>query len=51
VLAGGLGALGALARGGSRKDTMPFGPYLAGAAILAALFAPHLARWYSAFGR
>jgi leader peptidase (prepilin peptidase)/N-methyltransferase len=51
VLAGGVGALVALAKGGSRKDTMPFGPYLAGAAIVAALFAPHLATWYSGLAR
>ena len=50
VLAGGAGAVVALARGGSRKDTMPFGPYMAGAAVLAALFAPHLVRWYPGLG-
>ena len=51
VLAGGAGAVVALARGGSRKDTMPFGPYMAGAAILAALFAPHVTGWYSGLAR
>jgi leader peptidase (prepilin peptidase) / N-methyltransferase len=51
VLAAGLGAVFALARGGSRKDTMPFGPYMAAAAVLAALFAPQMASWYSGLGR
>jgi leader peptidase (prepilin peptidase)/N-methyltransferase len=46
VLAGGLGAVAALALGGSRKDAIPFGPYLAGGAIMAALFAPSIAEWY-----
>jgi leader peptidase (prepilin peptidase)/N-methyltransferase len=46
VLAGGLGAVAVLARGGARKDTMPFGPYLAGAAVLAVLFGSHISAWY-----
>jgi leader peptidase (prepilin peptidase)/N-methyltransferase len=50
VLAGGLGAVVALARGARRKDTMPFGPYMAAAAVLAALFAPHLISWYPGLG-
>jgi leader peptidase (prepilin peptidase)/N-methyltransferase len=51
VLAGGVGALVAMARGAGRKDAIPFGPFLAGAAIVAALFAPHLAGWYSGLAR
>ena len=51
AVAGGAGALIALARGGSRKDTMPFGPYMAAGAVVAALFAPQVARWYTALGR
>jgi len=51
VLAGGVGAVIALARGGSRKDTMPFGPYMAAGAIVAALFSPHVASWYTALAR
>jgi leader peptidase (prepilin peptidase)/N-methyltransferase len=47
VLAGGVGALATLARGGTRKDAIPFGPYLAGGAILAALVGPSLATWYT----
>ncbi len=47
VLLGGLGSVVALARGASRKDTIPFGPYMAGAAVVAALFAPGIAGWYA----
>jgi leader peptidase (prepilin peptidase) / N-methyltransferase len=46
VLAGGAGAILTLVRGGSRKDAMPFGPYLAGGAVLSALAAPQLSAWY-----
>jgi leader peptidase (prepilin peptidase)/N-methyltransferase len=48
VLAGGLGGVATLVAGGSRKDTIPFGPYLAGGGVLSALFAPHIAAWYTA---
>lgn len=47
VLAGGTGAVATLARGGTRKDAIPFGPYLAGGAALAALVGPSLASWYT----
>jgi leader peptidase (prepilin peptidase)/N-methyltransferase len=47
ILAGGVGAIVALLAGGSRKDTVPFGPYLAGGGIVAALFAPQIAAWYT----
>jgi leader peptidase (prepilin peptidase)/N-methyltransferase len=47
VLSGGVGALATLARGGSRKDAIPFGPYLAGGAAVSALFGPALAAWYT----
>jgi leader peptidase (prepilin peptidase) / N-methyltransferase len=47
VLAGCVGALATLARGGTRKDAIPFGPYLAGGAALAALVGPSLASWYT----
>jgi leader peptidase (prepilin peptidase)/N-methyltransferase len=47
ILAGGTGAILALLAGGSRKDTIPFGPYLAGGGILSALFAPQIAGWYT----
>jgi leader peptidase (prepilin peptidase)/N-methyltransferase len=46
VLAGGVGALLALARGRGRKDAIPFGPYLAGGAVVSALAAPQVAAWY-----
>jgi leader peptidase (prepilin peptidase)/N-methyltransferase len=47
VMAGGLGAIVTLLAGGSRKDAIPFGPYLAGGGVLSALFAPHVAAWYT----
>lgn len=47
VLAGGVGALLALARGRTRKDAIPFGPYLAAGAALSALVGPGLATWYT----
>ena len=47
VMAGGVGAIVTLLAGGSRKDAIPFGPYLAGGGILSALFAPHIAAWYT----
>jgi leader peptidase (prepilin peptidase) / N-methyltransferase len=46
VLAGGVGALVALALGRSRRSAIPFGPYLAGGASAAALFGAPIARWY-----
>jgi leader peptidase (prepilin peptidase)/N-methyltransferase len=47
VLAGGLGAVAVLARGGTRKDAIPFGPYLAGGAVVSALFGPGIVGWYT----
>ena len=46
ALLGGLGGVVALAMGRSRKTTIPFGPYLAAGAVLAALFAGPIASWY-----
>jgi leader peptidase (prepilin peptidase) / N-methyltransferase len=46
VLAGGVGAVAALLAGRSRKDAIPFGPYLAGGAVIALLAAPPIAGWY-----
>jgi leader peptidase (prepilin peptidase)/N-methyltransferase len=46
VLAGGLGSLVALAIGRSRKDALPFGPYLAVGAMAATFWAPAVARAY-----
>jgi leader peptidase (prepilin peptidase)/N-methyltransferase len=47
VVAGGLGAVVALAilRMG-RKQQIPFGPFLAGGAVVAALAAPEISRLY-----
>jgi leader peptidase (prepilin peptidase)/N-methyltransferase len=47
VLSGGIGAVAVLMRGGTRKDAIPFGPYLAGGAAVAALFGPGLSHWYT----
>jgi leader peptidase (prepilin peptidase)/N-methyltransferase len=47
VLLGGLGSVVALVAGRSRKDTIPFGPFLAAGAVLSALFADPIASWYS----
>jgi leader peptidase (prepilin peptidase)/N-methyltransferase len=51
ILAGGIGAIVALARGAKRKDAIPFGPFLAAGAVAAALFAPQLASWYTGLAR
>jgi leader peptidase (prepilin peptidase)/N-methyltransferase len=47
VLMGGLGSVVALLTGRSRKDTIPFGPFLATGAVLSALFADPIASWYA----
>jgi len=47
VLAGGLGGVAALLLGRSRKDAIPFGPYLAGGAVVATFVAPQVATWYT----
>ena len=47
ILAGGLLAIAALLRGARRKDVLPFGPSIALGALFSALFAPHVAAWYT----
>jgi leader peptidase (prepilin peptidase) / N-methyltransferase len=48
ILAGGLGAIALMAlTGASRKAKIPFGPYLAAGAIVAAFLAPTIASWYT----
>ncbi len=46
ILLGGLGALGALAAGMSRKRAIPFGPFLAAGAVVAAFLGPQIAGAY-----
>ena len=46
ILAGGVGAIVALAMGRDRKATIPFGPYLALGASLAVFTGPAVAGWY-----
>jgi leader peptidase (prepilin peptidase)/N-methyltransferase len=46
IVAGGVGGIVALALGRSRKDTIPFGPYLAAGSIAAAFFAGPIAGAY-----
>ena len=46
VLLGGVAALAALAAGRGRKGTIPFGPFLASGAAVAALAGAPLAGWY-----
>ena len=46
VLFGGLGGLVALAIGRGRKSAIPFGPYLAAGAVVAAFWGQSLAHWY-----
>jgi leader peptidase (prepilin peptidase)/N-methyltransferase len=46
TLLGGLGGVAALLAGRGRKETIPFGPYLAAGAVVAALFAGSIAAWY-----
>jgi len=47
VLAGGAGGVVALVLGRSRKDTLPFGPFLAAGAVVSALLGPQVAGWYA----
>ena len=47
IVLGGLGAILALLRGAGRKGAMPFGPFLAAGAIVAAFWGPQIADWYS----
>jgi leader peptidase (prepilin peptidase)/N-methyltransferase len=52
ILAGGLGAIGLLVfTRASRKQAIPFGPYLAAGAIVAAFLAPSIASWYTGLVR
>jgi leader peptidase (prepilin peptidase)/N-methyltransferase len=46
ILAGGLGAIAALAAGRGRKSVIPFGPYLALGAVVAAFAGPQISHAY-----
>jgi leader peptidase (prepilin peptidase) / N-methyltransferase len=46
VVLGGVGGIIALAMGRSRKDAIPFGPYLAAGAVVAGLWGEQIAAWY-----
>ncbi len=46
ILLGGLGAMVALAMGAGRKQAIPFGPFLAAGALVAAFVGPEIARFY-----
>ncbi len=46
ILLGGLGGILALASGRGRKSAIPFGPYLAAGAVIAAFLTEPIARWY-----
>ena len=46
ILLGGIGAIGALLSGASRKHAIPFGPFLAAGAVIGALWGPELASLY-----
>jgi leader peptidase (prepilin peptidase)/N-methyltransferase len=46
IVFGGIGGLLALALGRGRKSAIPFGPYLAAGAVVAAFWGPQLAHWY-----
>jgi leader peptidase (prepilin peptidase)/N-methyltransferase len=46
ILAGGLGAIAALAVGRGRKAAIPFGPYLAAGALIAIVWGAPIADWY-----
>lgn len=46
ILLGGVGAVAALLAGASRKQAVPFGPFLAAGAALAVFVAPQVARVY-----
>jgi leader peptidase (prepilin peptidase)/N-methyltransferase len=52
ILAGGLGAIGLLVfTRASRKQAIPFGPYMAAGAVVAAFLAPRIASWYTELAR
>src|SRR6476620_763038 len=46
IILGAIGAVAALARGAGRKVAIPFGPFLAAGAVVAALWGVQLADWY-----
>ena len=46
IALGGMGAIVALLVGKGRKAAIPFGPYLAGGAVVAAFWGEALSRWY-----
>ena len=46
ILLGGVGGLLALALGRGRKSAIPFGPYLAAGAVVAAFLTEPIANWY-----
>lgn len=46
IVLGGVGAVGALVLGRGRKSAIPFGPYLAAGAVVAAFWGPQIAAWY-----
>ena len=46
IVLGGLGGVVALLAGRGRKGAIPFGPYLAAGAVVAALWGEPIADWY-----
>jgi leader peptidase (prepilin peptidase)/N-methyltransferase len=46
IVLGGLGGVVALVSGAGRKAKIPFGPYLAAGAVVAAFWGPQIAGWY-----
>jgi leader peptidase (prepilin peptidase) / N-methyltransferase len=46
VLFGGIGGIVALATGRDRKSAIPFGPYMAAGAVVAAFWGERIANWY-----
>lgn len=46
IVIGGVGGVVALAAGRGRKSKIPFGPYLAAGAVVAAFWGPQIAAWY-----
>jgi leader peptidase (prepilin peptidase)/N-methyltransferase len=46
IVLGGIGGVVALIAGKGRKSTIPFGPYLAAGAVVAAFWGPAIADWY-----
>jgi leader peptidase (prepilin peptidase) / N-methyltransferase len=47
VVTGAVGGAVVLALGGSRKSAMPFGPFMAAGALIAVVFGPSVAGWYT----